>query len=423
MNALILTVGDEILIGQTLDTNSAWIGRELNQIGVRVIQRIVCGDELPAIMAALEEGFRVADIILMTGGLGPTKDDITKTAIAGFFNVEQAFHTETYERILRIFERLGRPATEAHRQQCFMPVNAQLLANRMGTAPGMLFREKGKILISMPGVPYEMQAIMTDEVLPLLTAEPGLVPIFHETLLTAGLGESTIAQQLEAFEQALPDYIKLAYLPSLGQVRLRLSAFGGDRTLRSREIQEQADKIRAILGNAVFGRGEDTLESCVGRILRERGLTLATAESCTGGDIAHHITSVAGSSQYYLGTIVAYHNFLKTSQLGVPADLLQQHGAVSEPVVLKMLDGVLDRFDGDVGMSASGVAGPDGGTPAKPVGTIWIAVGNRTDPSAIKLQLGKDRVKNIEMTAVFALNHLRLWLIDHPEVLGRGLPH
>lgn len=420
MNALILTVGDELLIGQTVDTNSAWMGRELSLAGIRVIRRISVGDTHGDIVEALETSFRAADVILMTGGLGPTKDDITKKAIADFLGVDLEFHQETYDRILRIFTHLGRPTTEAHRMQALMPQRATLLRNRLGTAPGMWFREKGRILISMPGVPYEMQAIMTDEVLPRLRQEPGVVPIFHKTLLTAGLGESDIATRLEAFEEALPGHISLAYLPAPGQVRLRLSAHGGDAAIREPEIARQAEAARLILGRHIFGEGEDTLEACLGRMLRERGLTVSTAESCTGGYLAHRLTIVPGSSDYYIGSVLAYSNEIKATQLGVPIDLLEREGAVSEPVVGAMLAGLLERMGADVGMSLSGVAGPGGGTEEKPVGTVWLAVGDRHDIRTYRFQLGKDRKRNIEISAVYAMDRLRLWLLDHPEIRKQG---
>lgn len=415
MHALILTVGDEILLGQTLDTNSAWLGRQLNLTGIRVIRRITCGDRLDDILHGLEEGFAAADLVIMTGGLGPTKDDITKKAIAAFFDVEMIFSEETFERITRIFTRMGREVTEGHRQQCYMPANAELLPNRMGTAPGMLFRYKTKLLLALPGVPYEMQWIMEQSVIPMLRKHPGLEPIFHEMLLTAGRGESELAQKLHDFEEALPTDISLAYLPSLGQVRLRLSAYGGRREERQQQMSALTSQLREILGNDIFGSGEQQLEAVLGDMLLERHLRLATAESCTGGDIARHITSIPGASHYYLGSVIAYHNYLKSSQLMVPPEVLASVGAVSEEVVLAMLRGVLDKLGADIGIAASGIAGPEGGTEEKPVGTVWIAFGDRDNPGTARLQLGKDRDKNITLTSIFALDHLRRWLLD-----GRG---
>lgn len=421
MQALLLTIGDEILLGQTVDTNSTWLGQALNAIGIQVSRRITVSDQLDDIQDALTYGWENFDLVIMTGGLGPTKDDITKKAIASFFQVDLVFHQETWDRILRIFERIGRPTTEAHREQCYMPANAEFMSNAMGTAPGMWFEKDGCILISLPGVPYEMTSIMREVALPRLEKQPGLIPIFHRTLLTAGMGESQIASRLDAFEKSLPDYIKLAYLPSLGQVRLRLSAYGGEATVRQKEIDHYAQIIHAEFGTAIYGEGETTLEATVGELLNQKGLNLATAESCTGGAIAHQITSVSGSSAYYLGSVIAYHNELKTSQLGVLPEELAAFGAVSEPVVRQMVKGVLQTFHADIAISASGVAGPTGGSPDKPVGMIWIAVGNQTDIRTRELRLGKDRQKNIETTAVLALNELRLWLLDHPEITGTGI--
>lgn len=422
MQALILTIGDEILLGQTIDTNSAWIGQQLNAIGIQVTRRITVGDTLESISSALQEGWSSYDLVIMTGGLGPTKDDITKTAIASFFHVEMVFSEDTYARILRIFDRLGRPATEAHRAQCFMPVNAQLLPNTMGTAPGMWIEQDHKILISLPGVPYEMKSIMNEAALPRLRQQTGLIAIFHHTLLTAGLGESEIAARLSSIEEGLPDHLKLAYLPALGQVRLRLSAYGGEAPVREAEISAVAGQIKAVLGPAIYAEGDIPLEAFLGQMLLTRGLTLATAESCTGGAIARAITSVAGASRYYLGTMVAYHNELKTKHLGVPPEVLASEGAVSRPVVEQMVRGILTTFQADVAISASGVAGPGGGTPDKPVGMIWIAVGNQNDIRTRRLKLGKNRSTNIEATAILAMNELRLWLLDHPELTGSGMP-
>lgn len=413
MNALILTVGDEILIGQTLDTNSAWLGQQLHLIGIRVIRRITVPDELEAIVSALHEASLHAPLVIMTGGLGPTKDDITKKAIAAFLQVSMNFHEETWSRIQRIFSRMNRAVTNGHREQCFMPEGAQILHNRMGTAPGMWFEHPGGILLSLPGVPYEMKAIMESEALPRFRQLPGLIPILHHTVLTAGLGESEIAQRLEAFEDRLPPHIRLAYLPALGQVKLRLSAYGGQAEALRSDMELFISQLKNLMTPWVFSEGEDTLEATLGRLLNEHHLQMVTAESCTGGFLAHRVTSVPGSSQWYRGSIIAYDNQIKMDQLQVSADILSQFGAVSEQTVLAMLQGCLHQLNGNVGIATSGIAGPDGGTPEKPVGTIWLAVGDSQHPKAIKLQLGKDRLKNIEMTTIHALQQLRLWIIEH----------
>ena len=421
MKAILLTIGDEILLGQTLDTNSAWLGQHLNLLGIRVTKRITCGDDTPAILQAIREAERAADLLIMTGGLGPTKDDITKNVLAEYYHTDLVFHQPTFDRIERIFHRLGRRVTDLHREQSYFPSNAELLPNPMGTAPGMWFFREHLILISLPGVPYEMKAIMTETVLPRLQDHPLLEPIIHRTLLTAGLGESDLAERIKSVEEQLPDHISLAYLPSLGQVRLRLSAFGGERTAMQHAVDKEASAIAEILGNHIFGEENQRLEGVLGRLLTERGLRLATAESCTGGHIAHRITQVPGSSRYYLGSLVTYHNHLKVSKLGVRESDLIEQGAVSEPVVRSMLQGVLQELDADVGIAASGIAGPEGGSVEKPVGTIWIAVGDRHQAKTWKLQLGKDREKNIEATAILAINALRRWLLDHPDFKGPGI--
>lgn len=412
MNAIILTVGDEILLGQTVDTNSGWLGQALSQIGIRVIGHVGCGDEHDRIVRSLRQCWEEADLVIMTGGLGPTKDDITKKAIADFFGVEMVFDEGTWFRISRIFEKRGRMVTEGHRMQCFMPANAELLHNSMGTAPGMWFAADHKILISLPGVPYEMKAIMEEEGLPRLSRQGNGRPIFHRTLLTAGIGESELSQRLTQFESELPPYIRLAYLPSPGQVRLRLSTYGEDLKDNHLELEDQVVRLQLTLGHDIFAEGDTLLEAELGRLLKAEGKKLATAESCTGGYIAHRITAIPGASEWYQGTVIPYHNDLKEKILQVPHSDLEAHGAVSETVVLAMAKQVLDVMDADVAIAASGIAGPTGGTPAKPVGTVWVAYGSREDMRAVRLHLGKDRLKNIEMTAVFAINYLRLWLLE-----------
>lgn len=422
MKVHLITVGDEILIGQITDTNSGWMARRLNLIGARLTGITSVGDDEAHILYALQQALGQADAVLMTGGLGPTKDDITKKALARFFGVELAFHQPTYERIIRFFEQLGRPTTEAHRQQCYMPANAILLPNRMGTAPGMWFEQQGKAVVSMPGVPYEMEALMEDEVIPRLQKHfPGL-PIAHRTILTAGEGESAIAARLEKLEESLPGHIKLAYLPNLGQVRLRLTGSGPDEAALRLELDHYSRLIHKLLGNIIFGSEQEQLEAVAGRLLREQGKTLATAESCTGGYLAHLITSVAGSSDYFRGSIVAYSNEVKMKQLGVSPQTLETHGAVSEATVREMAAGAIRALGADVAVSISGIAGPGGGTPEKPVGTIWMAVGDGSTIFARRIQAGKNRLKNIEYASVHALNFVRQFLLGQLQEKAGGLP-
>lgn len=406
----ILTVGDEILIGQTIDTNSAWMGRRLNLIGASIIEITSVGDDHGAITEGIRHALGNADVVLMTGGLGPTKDDITKKAIADFFGVDMVFDQPTFEHIVKMFERFGRPLSDTHRHQCFMPANALLLQNKMGTAPGIWFERGEQVIVSMPGVPFEMQWIMEKEVLPRLISRFPPSPVAHRTLLTAGTGETQLASMIEDFENSLPANVHLAYLPSLGQVKLRLTAHGTDQAEIESLLEQKKEELLDLVREHVYGFEEDTLEAAVGRMLKSENMTLSTAESCTGGYIAHLITSVPGSSAYYMGSIISYDNALKINQLKVSVETLQHFGAVSEQTVKEMVTGALRTLKTDVAIATSGIAGPDGGTPEKPVGTIWIAVGNKDRVITHKLTLGKDRLKNIEYTGNFALDMLRRFL-------------
>lgn len=416
MNAHLITIGDEILIGQIVDTNSAWMGQQLNLIGINVTGISTVSDEADSIQQALGQALEAADIVLVTGGLGPTKDDITKKVLAGYTGGNLAFHEPTYERIERFFKQLGRKPVEAHRAQSYMPDNATLLTNRMGTAPGMWFEKEGKVIVAMPGVPYEMKAIMQDEVLPRIRERAPASRIAHRTLLTAGEGESRIAERIADLEAALPPYIKLAYLPNLGRVRLRLSSRGSDAPDFIEELESWARRFRARVEDLVFGEEEDRLAAVVGQMLKAHGLWLCTAESCTGGYLSHLITSVPGSSAYFKGGIIAYSNDLKRENLGVRAQTLDTEGAVSEATVREMVAGTLAHVGGDIAVAVSGIAGPGGGTPEKPVGTIWLAVGNTTVTEAYLLKAGKDREKNIEYTGAHALNFIRRFLKKHYAV-------
>ncbi|MCB0548525.1 MAG: competence/damage-inducible protein A [Phaeodactylibacter sp.] len=419
MKVHLITVGDEILIGQITDTNSSWMARQLNLAGARISGITSVGDHEEDIEHVLDEALRQADAVLMTGGLGPTKDDITKKTLAKFFGVELEFHQPTYDRILRFFERLGRTTTPAHRQQCYMPANATLLLNKMGTAPGMWFEQNGKVIVSMPGVPYEMEYLMEHEVIPRMKRFfPGL-PIAHRTILTAGEGESRIAERLEQVEDELPPHIKLAYLPNLGQVRLRLSGSLPEEQALNQELDFYAQKITEKLDSLVFGFETDRLEAAVGRLLQEQGKMLVTAESCTGGYLAHLITSIPGSSNYFKGSIIAYSNEVKMNQLKVSPQTLETYGAVSEQTVAEMVKGAVQLLEADVAVAVSGIAGPGGGSPEKPVGTIWIAVGNAERVATQRVYAGKDRLKNIEYSAVHALNFVRHFLLQEQEALRK----
>lgn len=416
MTAHLLTIGDEILIGQIVDTNSAWMSRELNLRGMRVNGKSSVGDTREAIIEGVEHAARHANVVIMTGGLGPTKDDITKKTLADMFGARMVFHQETYDRIEQYFKKIGRPVSPAMVDQATLPDTATLLANKVGQAPGMWFERAGKVFISLPGVPFEMEYLMTHEVMPRLLERFPIQPIVHRTLLTAGEGESNIARRIEAFEDALPQHIKLAYLPALGQVRLRLTGTrdgepAPDAEARlSAELDAKAAELEAIIPDLVYGREEESLQQVVGNMLLEQGRQFGTAESCTGGYVAHLMTTVPGSSAYFPGAVVTYSYEMKTKLLGVKTDTLARFGAVSEEAVREMALGALDTLGVDVAVAISGIAGPDGGTPEKPVGTVWMAVSDRQRTIVQKHLFGRDRLKNIQLTGTYALNLVRRFL-------------
>jgi len=408
--AIILTIGDELLIGQTIDTNSAWMGEKLNELGVEVVEKIAIADSKEGIVSGLDRAMDKADIVLITGGLGPTKDDITKKVMAEYFDMEMRFDEPTYDRIQRLFERGGRSSTPAHREQCFMPDGAKVLRNKMGTAPGMLFEQDGKILVSMPGVPYEMKYIMENSVLPMLKDSVIEQCIFHHTILTAGEGESRIARKIEPVTEHFPEHISIAYLPNLGSVRLRLTAIGTDEEVLEKEVKTIAAEIEEILGDLVYGHGSETLSSSIGTMALEKGLKIGTAESCTGGLVGSIIVQTPGSSAYFQGSVTTYSNALKNKLLGVKKDTLETYGAVSEETVKEMVIGANHHLGVDVSVAISGIAGPTGGSEEKPVGTIWIACGNEKQMDTLKISAGKNRQKNIEYASNYALNVLRKFL-------------
>lgn len=411
MNVHIITIGDEILIGQIVDTNSAWMAQQLNLIGADVQEISSVNDTESGILKGLESA-KPADVVLITGGLGPTKDDITKKVLANYFGSELVFHQPTWNRIEKMFQKWGRDTTPAHRQQCFMPETAKILFNKMGSAPGMWFESEGRVYVSMPGVPYEMKYLMEFEVLPKLKAKFPGKPIAHRTILTVGEGESRIARRIEKIEENLPEHIKLAFLPSLGSVRLRLSGIGEDETLLNSELDAKVEEVQNAIPELIYGFGNDNLETALGRMLVEKKLTLATAESCTGGFLAHKITSISGSSAYFQGSVIAYANAVKMNQLKVSKATLKQHGAVSKETVTEMVKGAINLLGTDIAIATSGIAGPGGGSPEKPVGTIWIAVGNKDKIKTKLLSTGKNRLKNIEYTSVYALSLLRDFLLE-----------
>ena len=403
MFAEIITIGDEILIGQIVDTNSAWMAKQLNLIGIRVKQITSVSDDEAHIVEALQLAEGRAEIILITGGLGPTKDDITKLTMAKYFGMGFRRDEETLKNVTSIFARLNRPMIESNIRQADVPDGCTVIQNKNGTAPCMWFDHNVKIFVSMPGVPHEMMYLMDEEILPRLKASFKLPSIVHKTILTAGLGESFLAQQIAAIEESLPSHIKLAYLPRLGQVRLRLSASGANEQALKAEVQTYAQQIIAELKNYVMVEDDVPLEKAILDFMNARKLTLSTAESCTGGYIAHLITQHPGCSAVYAGGAVSYSYELKESMLGVKQDTLNTFGAVSEQTVLEMAAGAVKAFNTDYAVAVSGIAGPDGGTAEKPVGTVWIAVASRTDVQAKLFKFGNKRIQNIERSASAAL--------------------
>lgn len=406
MKAEIITIGDEILIGQVIDTNSAWIAEQLNLTGIKVAQITSISDQREHILNALEEASGRSEIILMTGGLGPTRDDITKETLCEYFGTRLVFNQDAFNNIERIFRLRGFQITPLNRAQAEIPENCSMLLNSNGTAPGMWFEKDGRIYVSMPGVPFEMKSLMTDCVLPRLkNLSP--VSIYHRTILTQGVGESFLASIIENWETNLPAHIKLAYLPQPGIVRLRLSASGHNLNLLMNEVNEKVNELYGLIPQYIFGEGEDTLEKIAGDQLKKRGLTLATAESCTGGYIAHLITGIAGSSAYFKGSVVAYSNEIKENILGVKPETLEKYGAVSEQTVQEMADGIIKKFRVDCAIAVSGIAGPDGGSDEKPVGTTWICVKTPLGSITKKFTFGEHRGRNIRRAALAALDLLR----------------
>lgn len=407
MKAEIITIGDELLIGQVIDTNSAWMARELNLVGIRVSQITSISDDHEHIIKTLAEATERADIIITTGGLGPTRDDITKLALCDFFKTHLVFDQKSYENIERMFALRGYTMTEVNRKQAEVPACCEPLLNENGTAPGMWFRQNGRIYISLPGVPFEMKALMTNHVLPLLKPLSGKT-IVHKTILTQGVGESFLADKIKDWESALPPHIKLAYLPQPGIVRLRLSGSGTSEETLKQELDEQINMLYSLISEYIFGEDEDSLESIVGQLLKDHNLTVSTAESCTGGYIAHLITSIAGSSAYYNGSIISYADQVKVSSLGVSQKTLDTYGAVSRETVTEMAEGIRKALSTDCAIAVSGIAGPDGGTPDKPVGTVWIAVYTPYSGMITKRFLfGEHRERNIRRSALAALDMLR----------------
>ena len=395
MFAELITIGDELLIGQVVDTNSAWMGRELNNIGIEVLRIVSVRDREEEILEAIDNAMKRANIVLVTGGLGPTKDDITKQTLCKYFNTELVFSEEVFENVKRVLA--GKiPMNKLNKGQAMVPKNCTVINNPVGSASVSWFERDGKVLVSMPVVPQEMTAVMTESVLPKLHERFQTDVIMHQTFLVQHYPESVLAEKLEAWEVALPDCIKLAYLPKLGIIRLRLTGRGHDRKEVETLLNREKAKLETILGEDIFSEEDTPLEVIIGELLKKRKLTVSTAESCTGGSIAERLTSIAGSSEYFKGSIVAYSNEVKKDLLHVSSETLEKYGAVSEETVIEMVKGAMKALKTDCAVATSGIAGPGGGTPEKPVGTVWIAAGYKNEIRTYKQETNRGRAMNIE---------------------------
>ena len=420
MTAHIINIGDELLIGQVVNTNASWMAEELNKRNIKVTNISVISDGGDDIRSQLERSLSEADVVLITGGLGPTKDDITKSVLCEFFGDTLVRHQQTYDNVKKFFERRGLPFTEINQAQALVPSKCKVLVNEVGTAPCMVFtmpqvetqyiaslqteaKPFEKIVISMPGVPFEMKWLMQNSVLPMLQERLGGEAIVHKTILTFGIGESFLADKIADWEDALPTHIKLAYLPEAGKVRLRLSAYGADHTELEREVAEQIVKLNAIIGENIYGYDDDTISSAIGKMVNRRCALLATAESCTSGLIAHRITETPGSSAYFKGGIVAYSNEIKEQLLGVKHETLEQYGAVSEETAIEMARGCLTKMGVDYAIATTGIAGPTGATEDKPLGLVYIAIASHNEVVCNRYVFTTTREQHQERTANQAL--------------------
>ncbi|MFL2571544.1 MAG: competence/damage-inducible protein A [Parvicellaceae bacterium] len=412
MNAELITIGDELLIGQTVDTNGSWMGEQLNLLGIKVSQISSIRDDRSHILSSLDIAINRSQLVLITGGLGPTNDDITKNTLCEYFDSTLTVNTQVLEKITAYFSSRNLKMLQVNSDQALLPDNCEVLHNSRGTASGMWFEKDKVIFIALPGVPYEMKGIFLDAIVPKLKDKKLVSNVVNKTVKTQGIGESFLAEIIKDWEDEINrSGLKLAYLPSPGIVKLRISAFGGDEKILSQRIEYFIAQLKELIPDYIYGYEKDKIEEVVGNLLRKRKSTLSLAESCTGGNIAHMITGISGSSDYYKGSIVAYSNELKESFLNVDPNSIISHGAVSKQVVEQMALGANKQFNTDYSIASSGIAGPNGGSDEKPVGTIWIAVANKNRVISKKLTLGDNRERNILISSLSALNMLRLMLI------------
>ncbi len=414
MKASIISIGDELLFGQTLDTNAHWISQKLSQLGIDVFQRFTIHDLADEIKNTLDKALDNTDLVIISGGLGPTQDDKTKSTLAGYFNVKLVLNEEVLRHINKLFSGHKAGDLERNKQQAMLPGNCTVIPNDLGTAPGMWFDIEHQCVVSVPGVPIEMKGMMNNTILPRIKTHFALPVLIHFYLMTAAVGESQIAEMLQDFEKSLPGYIKLAYLPGQGMVKLRLTAKGEHKIPLLHAVLPYFERMKSMLGHIVYSENQDDrLEHVIIRKLKKSGNSLATAESCTGGTIAKKITSVPGSSAVFKGSIVAYANEIKIALLGVPELLLKTKGAVSKEVVIAMAKGIIRQMHSDFAIAVTGIAGPGGGSKKKPVGTVWIAVANKQEVHSKQLSLPGKRTQIIEWTSVIALEMLRRFFMKH----------
>lgn len=413
IKAEVINIGDEILIGQIVNTNAVWIAEQFNFLGIPISRMTTVGDTREAILKSVDDALKDHDIIIITGGLGPTKDDLTKHVLAEYFESEMRFDEAVFNLLDTFFKSRGRTMSEANKTQCYVPEKCTVLMNYWGTAPGMLFEKNGKYIVSLPGVPVEMKEIITHAFIPFIREKFSLSPLVHRSYITEGIPESELMVTIGEWEDHLPPSIKLAYLPSAGQVKLRMSSLNEDG--KANELMDAEEKkLLQLIGDEIFGRENETLEEVIKKLLVEKNQTITTAESCTGGYIAHKLTSVPGISKAYPGSVITYDYWVKTALLGVKEETLEKFGAVSKETVIEMAEGVKKLMKTDYAISVSGIAGPDGGTDEKPVGTVWVAWATGKGTFTKRFRFGKDRNINIHRTYQASLNVLRKLILDIP---------
>lgn len=411
MKVELINIGDELLIGQTVNTNASWLGSFFAEKGVRLYKTTVITDEQEDILDQLDAAIKRSDVIILTGGLGPTKDDITKKTLAEYFNSPMVMNAEMLEKNKAYFSRSNRPMLQVNLDQALVPECCTVLLNHHGTAPGMMFKHGGTLIFSLPGVPYEMKALIEDAVFPEILKSFELTDIYHESVVTTGRGESYLAEKIKDWEDKLrADDLSLAYLPSPGIVRLRVTSYKGRRD--ELKVKQYMDDLIRILGDDYYGREGETLSSVVGKYLTQLGRTLSTVESCSSGSLASEIVKTSGASKYYEGSLVTYSYAMKTLLAGVEPEIYEKHGAVSQECVEAMALGGREKLKSDYCLATSGIAGPEGGTAEKPVGTVWIALAHPNGVESTLFHFPGNRERNIQMSVLAALNMLRLNMLQ-----------